>query len=181
MSADFSQAAAALATGLRAHADRDGLTGVLLAVFIDRGGHAVGEACPSAPEPDLHLYWCEWPERECMCPPLGLGGRGGDWTSGLSMCTVTVMSRRAPAPNQEDTMTDTTTRDAETEATAFRFAHPHLSSVNDVDALAEKMIERQIPLCGVCKSWHFAEDRHENDPTRLEDKLAWQAQFSERI
>lgn len=70
MSADFGQAAAHLATGLRAHAERDGLTGVRLAVFIDRGGHAVGEVCPTAPPEDLHLYWCQFPETECVCPPL---------------------------------------------------------------------------------------------------------------
>lgn len=68
--ADFSRAFAALEQSMIAHADRDGLKGVQRAVFIDRGGHATDEACPTAtPEPDPHEYWCQWPEAECVCPP----------------------------------------------------------------------------------------------------------------
>jgi hypothetical protein len=55
MSADFSRAFRALHDGLTAHADRDGLTGVKRAVFIDRGGHAPGEACPSNPAHECDL------------------------------------------------------------------------------------------------------------------------------
>jgi len=68
MAADFSRAAAALGDGLVEHADRDGLTAVRRAVFMDRGGHAPGEVCPSAPPADPHEYWCRWPEEECACP-----------------------------------------------------------------------------------------------------------------
>lgn len=48
---------------LEAHADRDGLTGVRRVVFLARGGHAPGDACPSEPpqEPDPHAYWCGSP------------------------------------------------------------------------------------------------------------------------
>ena len=68
--ADFSLAATSLGQGVIEHADRDGLTGVKRAVFIDRGGHAPGEVCPTAPltEP-VHEYWCQWPDDECVCPP----------------------------------------------------------------------------------------------------------------
>lgn len=55
MSADFSRVATHLADGVIEHADRDRLTGVLRAVFIDRGGHAPGEACPTATQRDA--YW----------------------------------------------------------------------------------------------------------------------------
>jgi hypothetical protein len=66
--ADFSQASAALDQALIDHADRDGLTGVLRAVFLDRGGHAPGDFCPSAPAvEEQHEYWCEYPKRECEC------------------------------------------------------------------------------------------------------------------
>jgi hypothetical protein len=67
--ADFSRSAQALGQALIEHADRDGLRGPLRAVFIDRGGHAPGEFCPSEPPAEpKHLYWCEWPDRECECP-----------------------------------------------------------------------------------------------------------------
>jgi hypothetical protein len=74
MSADFSRVFAHLAQGLKEHADRDGLAGVKRAVFFDRGGHAPGDACPSAPPPqgDGHDYWCAYPDDECNC---GLGWR----------------------------------------------------------------------------------------------------------
>lgn len=65
MSADFSRAAAALGQALHEHADRDGLTGVRRAVFLDRGRHAVGEQCPTESPSDPHLYWCRWPEDKC--------------------------------------------------------------------------------------------------------------------
>lgn len=68
MSADFFRVLAHLAQRLDQHADADGLTGVRRAVFLSRGGHAVGEVCPTAPPPDLHAYWCEWPDDDCGCP-----------------------------------------------------------------------------------------------------------------
>ena len=72
MSADFSRLLALLGENNVAHADRDGLTGVHRAVFLDRGGHAPGDVCPSeTAEPDPHEYWCAWPDDECDCP----GGR----------------------------------------------------------------------------------------------------------
>lgn len=54
---------------LQAHADRDGLTGVRRAVFLDRGGHAPGDRCPSqrSREPDPHSYWCGAPDEPCRC------------------------------------------------------------------------------------------------------------------
>lgn len=54
---------------LAAHADRDGLTGVRRAVFLDRGGHAPGETCPTEPAqpPDPHTYWCGHPDEPCGC------------------------------------------------------------------------------------------------------------------
>lgn len=71
MSADFSRLLAAIGEGIRAHADRDGLIGVGRAVFLDRGGHAPGEPCPTEKPRDPHEYWCGWPDDECDCP----GGR----------------------------------------------------------------------------------------------------------
>lgn len=68
MSADFSKASAALAAGMVEHADRDGLTGVARAVFMDRGGHAPGEVCPTVKAEPVHEYWCQWPDDECVCP-----------------------------------------------------------------------------------------------------------------
>lgn len=60
MSADFSTIAAHLAANLRDHADRDGLTGVARAVFLDRGGHAPGEACPTEPPAEpIHDMGCD--------------------------------------------------------------------------------------------------------------------------
>jgi hypothetical protein len=54
---------------LEAHADRDGMTGVRRAVFLDRGGHAPGDPCPSelVQEPDPHAYWCASPDEPCRC------------------------------------------------------------------------------------------------------------------
>lgn len=69
MGADFSRLMAHLGEQLEAHADRDGLTGVARAVFLARGGHAPGTACPTAPPDDPHIYWCEYPDDECSCPP----------------------------------------------------------------------------------------------------------------
>jgi len=69
MSADFSRLLAHLAEGLQAHADRDDLTGVRRAVFLARGGHAPGDPCPSETPADPHIYWCEYPDDECSCPP----------------------------------------------------------------------------------------------------------------
>jgi hypothetical protein len=67
MSADFSRIQAHLAQGLKAHADRDGLTGVARAVFLDRGGHAPGTACPFDVPDDPHDPWCDYPDDECDC------------------------------------------------------------------------------------------------------------------
>lgn len=66
--ADFSRVARALGQGLIEHADRDGLTGVKRAVFMDRGGHAPSEVCPTTPPVDHHEYWCQYPDSECVCP-----------------------------------------------------------------------------------------------------------------
>lgn len=71
MSADFSRVMAHLENGIHAHADRDGLTGVQRAIFIDRGGHAPGEACPNAAPRDPHFYMCEYPDGECACHLYG--------------------------------------------------------------------------------------------------------------
>jgi hypothetical protein len=64
---DFSHVMAHLESGLHAHADRDGLTGVRRAIFIERGGHAPGQVCPTAEPIDPHDYWCQWPDAECVC------------------------------------------------------------------------------------------------------------------
>lgn len=76
MSADFSRAAAVLGQGLVEHADADELRGVKRAVFMDRGGHAPGETCPTSlwPVGGQHHYECRWPDDECTCHLLG-GGR----------------------------------------------------------------------------------------------------------
>lgn len=65
--ADFSKLVEALAEGLTAHADRDGLAGVRRAVFLSRGGHAPGTACLTGPPADPHEYWCAAPDDECTC------------------------------------------------------------------------------------------------------------------
>lgn len=79
MSADFSRLVAHLAEGLRAHADRDGLTGVKRALFIERGGHAAGDTCPTEPQRDPHHYWCAYPDDECNCQALAaLSGEDTD-------------------------------------------------------------------------------------------------------
>jgi len=65
--ADFRAVGWALGQGLIDHADRDGLKGVKRAVFMDRGGHAPGEPCPSASPVDPHQYWCQYPDDECIC------------------------------------------------------------------------------------------------------------------
>ena len=62
VSADFTQLLAHLDRGLVEHADRDGLVGVRRATFMDRGGHAPGEACPSvSPVLDPMLTNPNWP------------------------------------------------------------------------------------------------------------------------
>ena len=63
MTADWSRLAVHLAAGVIEHADRDGLTGIRRACFLDRGGHAPGDACPAAPQPWVDPYWSDlnWP------------------------------------------------------------------------------------------------------------------------
>lgn len=59
--ADFSKVMQHLADNLVAHADRDGLTGVMRAVFLARGGHAPGTRCPHEPPPEPpHDSFCSW-------------------------------------------------------------------------------------------------------------------------
>lgn len=69
MMADFRAVELHMHNELLRHADLDGLVGVKRAVFLDRGGHAPGEHCPSeAPRrDDGHQYWCHWPGEECEC------------------------------------------------------------------------------------------------------------------
>lgn len=69
MSADFSQVMAHLDNSLREHVKRDGMSPVLAAVFLARGGHAPGERCPSEPPAveDPHQYWCAAPVEPCRC------------------------------------------------------------------------------------------------------------------
>ncbi len=72
MNADFSKIAAHLAANLEAHADRDGLTGVRRAIFLDRGRHAPGDVCPSEqPSPAGEAAWCFSCER--MHEPMEWG------------------------------------------------------------------------------------------------------------
>ena len=75
MSADFSQAMQAIAGGIVAHADRDGLKGVARAVFIDRGGHAPGEVCPSVPHacdlPNVSAWLYGDGDAAFTCPDCG--------------------------------------------------------------------------------------------------------------
>lgn len=49
-----------MADNLEQHADRDGLTGVMRAVFLARGGHAPGTACPTAEPDEFHHQACAW-------------------------------------------------------------------------------------------------------------------------
>jgi hypothetical protein len=66
--ADFSRLAEVFGrVALEQHADRDGLRGLRRAVFLARGSHAPGEHCPTAPAISPHMYFCPWPERECVC------------------------------------------------------------------------------------------------------------------
>lgn len=62
MSADFSRLAEVFGEdALKAHAERDGLTGLARAVFLARGGHAPGARCPSEPPPEpQHMYYCSY-------------------------------------------------------------------------------------------------------------------------
>lgn len=74
--ADFSRVAAHLANGLHEHADRDGLRGVMRAVFLDRGGHAPGEACPSAEPhscdlPSVSVWLDSEGDASLTCPSCG--------------------------------------------------------------------------------------------------------------
>lgn len=77
--ADFSKVAAHLATGLQEHADRDGLKGVMRAVFLSRGGHAPGDRCPSEPPSEpVHDQGCAllYDDDECTCWAWKRGRRG---------------------------------------------------------------------------------------------------------
>lgn len=69
MSADFSAVLAHLDNNLREHVKRDNMSPVRAAVFLARGGHALGERCPSAPPAveDPHAYWCGHPDEPCRC------------------------------------------------------------------------------------------------------------------
>lgn len=67
MSADFSKLVEHLDKELVAHADRDKLEGVWRAVFLARGGHAPGTICPTEIFPEAHLYYCNYPDEECVC------------------------------------------------------------------------------------------------------------------
>jgi hypothetical protein len=69
MSADFSKLLAHIQENLEDHVKRDGLSPVRAAVFLARGGHAPGEACPSASPvaEDPHEYWCASPDLPCNC------------------------------------------------------------------------------------------------------------------
>jgi hypothetical protein len=78
MGADFSRLMAHLAANLIEHADRDGLTGVKRGIFLDRGGHAPGEVCPSAQPWVTHFYMCQWPDDECTCHLYGYAADGGE-------------------------------------------------------------------------------------------------------
>ena len=60
MSADFSKLLNHLAENLEDHARRDGLSPVMTAVFLARGGHAPGTRCPSEPPPEpIHEMHCD--------------------------------------------------------------------------------------------------------------------------
>lgn len=70
MGSDFSKLMGYLAQGLEDHADRDGLTGIMRAIFMVRGGHAPGTVCPTTDitkEIPKHHLECRWPEDECEC------------------------------------------------------------------------------------------------------------------
>lgn len=81
--ADFSKVAAHLAAGLEQHADRDGLTGPLRAVFLARGGHAPGTACPSEPREPVHGQGCAllYDGDECDCGAVTPPGDSSPTTS----------------------------------------------------------------------------------------------------
>lgn len=70
---------AALAAGIEEHIQRDRLSPVKAAVFRDRGGHAPGEQCPSAParEP-IHRMTCLVFTDEDCCTCGALDGREGN-------------------------------------------------------------------------------------------------------
>lgn len=60
MSANFSKVMRHLDDNLVEHAKRDGLSPVMTAVFLSRGGHAPGSRCPSVPDPEpLHAMFCD--------------------------------------------------------------------------------------------------------------------------
>jgi hypothetical protein len=59
--ADFSRLLQHLSDNLVEHARRDGLSPARTAVFLSRGGHAPGEACPAQGPPDpVHASYCSW-------------------------------------------------------------------------------------------------------------------------
>lgn len=59
--ADFSKLVQHLGDNLVAHAKRDGLGPVATAVFLSRGGHAPGTACPTeGPPAPVHASSCSW-------------------------------------------------------------------------------------------------------------------------
>jgi hypothetical protein len=68
------------------HADRDGLTGLERAVFLARGGHAPGQACPTAEPTERHEAHCAAmfdDDAECNCAwkpynPADRGDANGD-------------------------------------------------------------------------------------------------------
>lgn len=82
MGADFSKIAAHLAENLVEHAKRDGLSPVMTAVFLARGGHAPGTVCPSEPPSEpIHDMGCD-----LMVD--------GEW------CTCGADARKEPGPGQ---------------------------------------------------------------------------------
>ena len=87
--ADFTKAVAAIAADNRRHAEEEwpgeGLNAVARAIFITRGGHAVGQSC-ALPPPARPMVLCEFDEcverghdigtcerLRCYCLP-GAGG-----------------------------------------------------------------------------------------------------------
>lgn len=78
MSADFSKVHALLSENLVEHAKRDGLSPVMTAVFLSRGGHAPGTRCPSEPPPEtVHDQSCAllYDGDECTCWAWKRGSR----------------------------------------------------------------------------------------------------------
>lgn len=67
--ADFSRPMAAIRQELERHCQAHGYTGPFAAVFLARGGHAPGQQSLIDYSPPEHEYWCEYPDRDCICPP----------------------------------------------------------------------------------------------------------------